>query len=345
MEKRSIAKARARVKLTFLWQWKAFPDREWITRLLEPFAGEQVYDCQHRIVLDNCLVIDAYLHAKPAEYFNQFRGKNAWLLHLRDETYEGGYRNYDNFRGVFRTHWSAIFNPARVLHVPLGYPNGFTGGTGEWGTARRPYLWSFLGAVNRSSRPEMIKALLPLKPHFLHITDRGQVAPLGKTEYEQILRESVFVPSGMGNVNLECYRMYEALECGAIPIVEKRIGLDYFTNLFGAHPLPAFRNWPQAARFMEDIGRDRQALDDLQMKCFVWWRDYKENFRRRIAAMLTSPPIEEVGRPSIRSLYSVPGWHVMELMRHHTFPALLRRLKTQSLRLIHEGKLRKTTGA
>jgi hypothetical protein len=332
------------VKLTFLWQWKYYPEREWIARLFEPFAGEQVYDCEHRIVLDNCLLIDAYLHAHPAGYFSRFRGKNAWLLHLCDETYEGGYRNYDNFRGVFRCYWSDIFNPRRVMHLPLGYCAGFQGGAVEPGTARRPYLWSFLGGAGRSSRPEMIQALLPLKPHFLHVTDRGDVQRLGKAQYEQVLRDSVFVPSSMGNVNLESFRIYEALECGAIPILEKRWGLDYFTSLFGSHPLPAFTSWGKAARFVEGIRNDREALDRLQSQCQDWWHGYKQSLRERIEEMFVSPPGAEAGS-FIHWRRSVPGSQAIELARHHTFPALLRRAKVQTLRAIHEGKLRKTTGA
>ncbi len=332
------------MKLTFLWQWKYFIERDWIASLFAPFAGEQVYDGEHRIVLDNSLVIDGHLHCKPAGYFSQFRGKNAWLLHLCDDTYEGGYSRYENFRGVFRNDWSGIFNPRRVLQLPLGFTAGFQGGAGEPGTARRPYLWSFLGGATTSSRPDMIKALLPLKPHFLHITDRGNVQRYSKQEYEQILRDSIFVPSGMGIVNIECFRTWEALECGAIPIVEKRWGFDYYTSLLGNHPLPAFTDWGKAARFISGIRNDHEALDRLQRRCQEWWQGYKQSLRERIEEMFISPAGAEAGA-YVSWRRSIPGAQVAELMRHHTFPALLRRAKRQTLRLIHEGKLRKTTGA
>jgi hypothetical protein len=332
------------VKLTFLWQHRHFPERDWIARLFEPFAGEQVYDGEHKIVLDNCLVIDACLHCHPRAYFEQFRGKNAFLLHLCEETYEGGYHHYDNFRGVFRCYWSGIFNPLRVMAIPLGYQAGFTGSAGELGTARRPYLWSFLGAGSKSSRPEMIKALMPLTPHFLRITDRGKVEHVGKPEYEQILRDSIFVPSSMGNVNLECYRIYEALECGAIPIIERRIGFDYFTHLLGRHPLPSFTNWGQAARFVDSMREDRAALDRLQMECVDWWDGYKQTLTQRIERFIDAPTGEEAGS-SVRWTRSIPGSQAFELMRHHSMPALGRRVRMQLRRLMQEGKLRKTEGA
>jgi len=333
------------VRLTLLWQWKHYAERDWVSRLFAPFAGEQVYDCEHRIVLDNCLLIDAYPRAHSSGYFRQFRGKNAWLVHLCDETYDGGYEVYNNFRGVFRFYWSGIFNPRRVLQLPLGYQAGFAiGNQGHASAASRPYLWSFLGGATRSTRPEMVKALVPVTPHFVHITDRGQVERLGKPAYEQILRDSIFVPCPMGNVNLESFRIYEALESGAIPILEKRIGFDYFHHLLGDHPLPTFHSWSQATRFIAGLREDYAALDRLQSHCVDWWVGYKNEIAARIERFLTTPAGEEAG-PYIHWRRAIPGSQAAELMRHHTVPALLRRIKVQSLRLLHEGKLRKTTGA
>ena len=331
------------MKFTLLWQWKAFPERDWIAHLFEPFTADNVFDTEHRIVLDNCIVIDACLHIQPSEYFTQFRGKNAWLVHLSEETYEGGYHNYEHFRGVFRCYWSSFFNPLRVMAIPLGYPAGFVGGAGAPGAARRPYLWSFLGSSSRASRPEMIAALKPLAPHFLHLTDRG-VERLGRPEYEQLLRDSIFAPCPMGNVNLESYRVYEALECGAIPIVEKRIGLDYFTSLLGKHPMPAFTTWRQAARFVARIRGNPGALDALQRECMEWWRAYKTGLTERMARFFEAPR-ERDAEPFVRWRRSIPGAQAIELMRHHTVPALARRIKLQSLRLVQEGRLRKTWGA
>lgn len=333
------------MKLTLLWQWKHYAERDWVSRIFAPFAGGQVYDCEHRIVLDDCLLIDAYPRAHPIDYFRQFRGKNAWLVHLCDETYDGAYEIYDNFRGVFRFYWSGTFNPSRVLQLPLGYQAGFDAGSAsQAGASLRPYLWSFLGGASRSSRPEMVKALEPLRPQFLRITDRGEVERLGKAEYVQVLRDSIFVPCPMGNVNLESFRIYEALECGAIPILEKRVGFDYFQHLLGDHPMPTFRSWSAAARFLAGICEDRAALDRLQSQCVEWWDRYKSQLTARIEEFLAAPAGEEAGA-YIHWRRAIPGSQAAELTRHHTVPALLRRIKVQSLRVLHEGKLRKTTGA
>jgi hypothetical protein len=339
------------MKLTLVWQSKCFAERDWIPRLFADFIGEQVHNVSDDIcegsydfAPDNCLLVDSYLHCRPADYYKKFRGKNAFLLHLCDETYEGGYAAYENFRAVFRFYYSGFFNPRRVLTLPLGFSSGFESTPTNPQASDRPYLWSFLGAANKSSRPEMIRALAPIQPNFTLITDQGSTTRFGKREYERFLRDSVFVPSSMGNVNLECFRIYESLESGAIPILEKRTTLDYFTHLFGKHPLPTFSSWPRAAKFLHKIGQDKAALDALQAECMSWWQSYQQSIHQRIAEHITNPPTASAG-PYVHWQRKLPAAQVVELLRHHTLPAIARRVKVQLHRLKKEGKLRKTTGA
>ena len=35
--------------------------------------------------------MDAFIHCHDPAYYAQFRGRNAFLVHFLDETYEGGY--------------------------------------------------------------------------------------------------------------------------------------------------------------------------------------------------------------------------------------------------------------
>ena len=211
------------------------------------------------------------------------------LLHLSDEAYDGGYDIYRNFRGVFRNYWSATFDRPGVLQFPLGYSAGFGREQVELGTEQRSKLWSFLGGADKSSRPEMTQALMPLTPNLVHSTELGGLQPMSPLSYTQILRDSVFVPCPMGNVNLDSFRVYEALQCGAIPILERRTTLDYFTRMMGSHPLPTFADWSQAARFIAALRYDHKALNSLQMACFNWWVDYKKGCVLRWSFSLQLP--------------------------------------------------------
>ena len=320
------------MKLTFLWQSSDFVERDWIREVFGSIAGQQMYDGHHTLVLDNCLLIDSRPHLQHASYYEKFRGKHAWLLHLSDETYAGGYQVYSNFRGVFRNYWSGAFSPRRVFHVPLGYSEGIPLDLAQAGMRPRKYVWSFLGQGNKSSRPDMLGAFRRLSPNFILLTDRPGNRNFTRAEYREVLLDSTFVPCPMGNVNLESFRVYEALECGSIPIVEKRAQLDYFGRLLGKHPIPAFSSWAAAARFASTVLNDPERLRSLRDRCFDWWVGYKKVLQERVAQFILDSG-SGAGEPSMRMFQTAPGRGSLELMLHQSPRTFARRLHLQFGRL------------
>jgi len=263
---------------------------------------------------------------------------------MSDETYEGGYENYKNFRGVFRNYWSGIFNPRRVFHVPLGYTANLPRNPEMVRADQRPYLWSFMGAAQAGSRPEMLRALLPVEPNFTHITDGNNAArPLSREEYSRVVGNSAFVPCPMGNVNLESFRTYESLEYGSIPLLEKRVTLDYFAQLLGEHPIPTFSTWTQAASFVSRFRADIEGLQRLQSACTEWWSLCKTQIQDRIREFISATR-GSTDEPFVSGRYSIPGWQPIELLRHHSVAAAQRRFSRQVRRFTSGQKLRKTEG-
>jgi hypothetical protein len=161
-------------------------------------------------------------------------------------------------------------------------------------------------------------------------------------EYTNILLESIFAPSPMGNAHIECYRVYEALECGSIPIVEKRLTLDYYRRLLGDHPFPAVSSWGQAHTLLRGFLKNPAEMDRLQDRCMEWWRKYKLVYSQQVADFLTqrSHPEAEPVHEVASAVHKFPGWSTLELMRHHDLNALSRRVIRQAKRLISSGKLR-----
>jgi hypothetical protein len=320
-------------KLSIIWQGLAYSEREWIAEIFGEIMGEQISDGQHVRVADNSLLVDSQIHRHPSSYYAQFRGKNAFLLHLSDESYAGGYEVYDCFRGVFRNYWSSIFRPQQVFTLPLGYCDGLRHDAPSTPASKRRYVWSFLGSIlSKSSRPDMAQALAAITPNFFHITDTGKKNFLPRTEYKTVLLDSAFAPCPMGNLNLESFRVYEALECGSIPIVEKRLALNYFGCLLGPHPLPAVRTWRAARALIRRFLNNAEALDRLQQQCTQWWGEYKSKLRSAVLAFMQSCSAQEHALPSISFRQRLPLWRVLELCRHHSFLALARRLRHQLIR-------------
>ncbi len=233
---------------TAIWQSPNPHEREWIEEIFGPFFKAQVTDGKQDQVQDNSILFDAFVYCNDVKYYEQFRGKNAFLVHFLDENFEGRYEEiYRNFLGVFRCHWSNVFNAKYVRKMPLGYSNGMgRAGRAFEPASRRKYVWSFAGQMAKSSRPDMVKALLPVSSHtffpvyrttssgltFLSREDR-EPKRLTPSDFSDLLLQSTFSPCPMGNVQLECFRLYEALECGSIPIVEKRLTMDYFSRAAG----------------------------------------------------------------------------------------------------------------
>src|SRR5579863_6393102 len=91
-------------KLKLLWQTPNSPLRDWILEVFSPILEGEIFDGEHKIVLDNCLVVDTNVHLANPGYYPSFRGRNAFLFREPDE-YFSDFRSgiYVNFCGVFRS--------------------------------------------------------------------------------------------------------------------------------------------------------------------------------------------------------------------------------------------------
>lgn len=342
-------------KLTGIWQAKEPLEKDWIEFLFRDYVADYVTDGKHELVLDDTVLLDAFCAANDPAYYAQFKGKNAFLVHFLDENYEGSYEIYENFRGVLRCHWSDAFNPKRVMRFPLGYTTGLkTAGRAIEKASNRQYVWSFLGQMSKSSRPDMAHNLAKVGPNFIFATDDvpgfvfynrkedGSPRRFSSDQYADFLFMSAFSPCPMGNVNLECFRVYESLECGAIPIVEKRATLDYFTELLGKHPLPAVRSWGEGREFLKGMVAHPGKMDALQTECLDWWREFKVGYVAELGEFLRLQPASDsvAAAPAMLPKYSQPGWQIREMLRHHDMRAFGRRVQKQVGRLLRTGGTR-----
>jgi hypothetical protein len=141
----------------------------------------------------------------------------------------------------------------------------------------------------------------------------------------------------MGNVNLESFRIYEALDCGAIPVVEKRPWLDYFTLLFGAHPLPSVSCWAEAPVLLRNLLSDAGRLNQKQAEIRSWWADLQEKLSRKIETILKCARSQ---RPCVSSARALPGRlrGAFEMLKHHNGVALRSRALLTFRRLIRRNR-------
>lgn len=288
-------------KFTLIWQVEVVKGEQWEVDWVRQFCAglspQEVIDGEHKVFLDNAIIVDHSLTPEKALYYFEMlqRGHRFALIHLSDEVYKDDCSAYDYANCVIRQYWSHHNVDRRnILTIPLGCKKGFS--VPHKKTAgERQYSWSFIGAVNRSHRPAMITAMREVPGGFEHTTDSGNIDPtvldssivyrpwLSIGEYASILSDTVFSACPIGMQNFDSFRVCESLEAGCIPIVERRANFDYFTYLFGAHPMISVEEWSQAPAIIAALTSVPSALEARRIQCHDWWCNYRHEIVQKIA--------------------------------------------------------------
>ena len=84
-----------------------------------------------------------------------------------------------------------------------------------------------------------------------------------------------FMPCPNGFVHPETYRLYEALQCGCIPIVED--AYNYYDRLFPNNPFIKIGKWSEAKSLIN--GWEEEQIKKKQKNCKNWWNNYKSDLQ------------------------------------------------------------------
>lgn len=279
-------------KPTLVWQFR--PDgaweTDWLRELLGGVIGDEVVDNTWNRIVDPMIVVDNRLVPEKTSYYRDafMRGCRVVLVHLSDEAFKddlGAYRYCD---AVIRNYYTErLADVASIRHIPLGFKAGFARPSSpDNPVSARRHVWSFAGDANKHGRADMLLNMDRVEGGRVHATSGfGAADALPTAEYRALIDDTAFAPCPGGWSNLDTFRVYEALEAGAIPIVERRPGFDYFTRLLGTHPIPAVEDWREAAAFVT-AHRDPAVAEPLRRKCRAWWTDYKVRLRDDLAGFV-----------------------------------------------------------
>lgn len=232
--------------------------------------------------------------------------KDFILINLKDEflpskqdlsIYNSKYCKY-----IFRNYFHEDFSQKNLTAFPLGYKNEFWKGytsdeklNAQYNNDRK-YVWSFAGTAKKSGRNKTISKLSSLKPNHLHeISFWDAPESLNATEYRDLILDSHFIPSFRGNANLECYRTYEALEAGALPLVQRFSHLqkyDLYNAWYKDNPLLLIDDIGKGDSYKAECSnqaydtidfyiKNKDSLSDLRKKTLDWWISYKENLKTK----------------------------------------------------------------
>lgn len=198
-----------------------------------------------------------------------------YAVHLSDEHCNDPihWYAYSSCKGVIRFYnrSDCVGNP-KVLTIPLG-PN-------RWPTVHpvpvdRSVPWSFYGTkwMNREA------ALLPWtqieggKSTFYE--KWADASQLTAEEYSAVCQDTHFMPCPRGQ-NPETFRLYEALEYGAIPILLSEFANSEFIKMVTTHvPVPVFDTWPTAVAFAQSLLQNPITLAEYHTMMLSKWSSWK----------------------------------------------------------------------
>lgn len=265
-------------------------EKEWVSELLEdklPFAIQEIElggsCCEKPIVIVQRPHIEKYKIL--LEQWNDQK-KDFYVFHVSDEYGKDDISFYTlpHCLGVVRIYQRADI-PESVKHKVLVIPLGYHWTLHERSddplnkTPRLPFRnvrWSFYG-TQWANRKEFLEPFKTIEPHSLKFLDSwDSPEKLSRNQYMATLLDSVFVPCPPGN-NVETFRLYEALECGCLPVYVKTPGDDLYCNWLqnelGILPLSSSH---EAVALMNHFWNDKDLLENYRNSILIRWKGWKQ---------------------------------------------------------------------
>jgi hypothetical protein len=142
----------------------------------------------------------------------------------------------------------------------------------------------YSGQRTHTRRELCADALEKIKDKYsgLYYNTEGFTQGLDQPKYIEAMCRAKIAPAPSGNVSQESFRLYEALESGAVPIADD-VAPDgssgYWLKMFPNIPFPVLRDYDDLAGYIED------SFDNYQEKAnqyLAWWIREKQELKREI---------------------------------------------------------------
>jgi len=271
--KKQRDKEKISTKLIRDYKWGVYHKKssdKWIYEILGKIKYKIILSEDELEQNDILIIIDSSIEEKENLYekLNLICSK-IFLFHLGDEPGIYDFSNiYNKCSNVWRTFCSnKYFKDNKVKCIPIGYKSGVINNKEK----KRKYKWSFVGTPHKSSRHDLLFQLSEIKPFYTHITKKFDENIISVDQMNEVLSSSHFMPCPNGFVHPETYRIYEALECGCIPIVEN--AYNYYSRLFPKNPFIAVNKWLDAKNTIKNWKENQ--IEEKRNECIAWWQDYK----------------------------------------------------------------------
>ena len=243
---------------------------KWIYEILKKVQYNTIYNEKNLERDDTLIIIDSSVEEKIEFYTTlNLMCSKVFLFHLGDES--GAYDLspvYKNCNYIWRTFCSnKYFEHDKVNCIPIGYKSGVA----DKNKNNKKYKWAFTGTPHKTSRHDLLFQFSDVEPFFCHKTQKFDQKIISVNEMSEILSSTEFIPCPNGFFHPETYRVYEALECGCIPIVEN--AYKYYDRLLPSNPFIKIDMWAEAKPIIK--GWATEQIKNKSDECKIWWNEQK----------------------------------------------------------------------
>ena len=255
---------------------------KWIYEILQKIKYNTIYSEKNLEKEDVLIIVDSSIE-KKVDFYNKLKitCSKIFLFNLWDESGSHDLSQvYKNCNYIWRTFCSnKYFKNNQVECIPIGYKSGLVNKE----INNRKYKWAFVGTPHKSSRHDLLFQFSEINPFFCHKTKKFDEKILSVDEMSNVFSSTEFIPCPNGFFHPETYRLYEALECGCIPIVEN--AYKYYDRLFPGNPFIKIDRWIEAKPLLKEWKDDQ--IKKKQRECRFWWDSYKNNLKEKIKNKIT----------------------------------------------------------
>jgi len=275
----NIKKIREKQESYYFWgTYHKKNSDKWIYELLKKTKYSIIENITNLNKNDVLIIIDSGIEEKK-ELYEKLKTicSKIFLFHLGDES--GSYdisSVYENCDYVWRSFCSSkYFENERIKCIPIGYKSGLINKKKN----KKIYKWVFTGTPHKSSRHDLLFQFSDIKPFYCHKTQKFNVKIISVDEMSEIFSLTEFVPCPNGFFHPETYRLYEALECECIPIVEN--AYKYYDRLFPNNPFIKIDKWSDAKPIV--AGWESEEIKKKREECKIWWLEEKNKIQNSVS--------------------------------------------------------------
>jgi hypothetical protein len=260
----------------------------------EAFLSDLFGNATHESRLHNTqVVVYSGIQREPSPDLRAFLAEKVTgrrvLFHLSDEKLRHRNAIYSQFDLVVRNYFDPRLSwKKNVVFFPLGWTKEFAGRPIDSAEAKA-HLWSFCGAT-KASRTQMLQEFSAVNGGFVHLSSGWNAEDqLPPSEVKKVYSDSVFVLCPFGNAHFDTFRIMEALQAGAIPVVTKFLGRDFARYTFGDHPFLVAEDWAEAAGKLRELSDDPTRLQEYQSRVQAWYQNYLHSLQEKIRQIIVAP--------------------------------------------------------